>query len=115
MNELQQLASAFFKQQMRYTFTASEHPSTPGIYRFVFSRPTNAAPESAVYVTVDITKDKEQDDVANPRYCAAIEGLSWPYCFRLRNGLVDSGGFPESLLEKVDMQKCKVNNLCLWK
>ncbi|KEG08550.1 hypothetical protein DQ04_06931020 [Trypanosoma grayi] len=116
LNELQRLAAAFYAQQMRYTFTASQHPSTPGTYRFVFSRPTNATPESPVYVTADISRAAKQDesDSAATVYCAMIEGLSWPYYFKLRGGVVDEGGFSESLLEKVDMQKCKVNERCFW-
>ncbi|AAZ11621.1 uncharacterized protein TEOVI_000817700 [Trypanosoma equiperdum] len=118
LNELQRLAAAFDEQGMRYTFTASEHPSTPGVYRFVFSRPTNAAPESAVYINADITRAPNQngrgdaDDAAT--YRVMIEGLRWPYYIKLRDGIVDEGGFPESLLERVDLQKCKVNERCLW-
>ncbi|ORC88040.1 uncharacterized protein TM35_000192840 [Trypanosoma theileri] len=115
LSELQRLVAAFYEQQMRYTFTASQHPSNPDVYRFVFSRPTNATPESPVYITADISRAPEQDDDQAVLYCAMIEGLNWPYYFRLRDGVVDDGGFSESLLEKVDMQKCKVNERCLWK
>nr|CCC90781.1 conserved hypothetical protein [Trypanosoma congolense IL3000] len=116
LNELQQLAAAFDSQRMCYTFTASEHPSTPGLYRFVFSRPTNAAPESAVYINVDIRREVRQDeDTGSPiTYRAMVEGLRWPYYFRLRDNVIDEGGFPESLLRTVDLQKCKVNERCLW-
>ncbi|RNF00843.1 uncharacterized protein Tco025E_08723 [Trypanosoma conorhini] len=115
LNELQRLSAAFFQQGMRYTFTASQQPSTPGVYRFVFSRPTNATPESPVYITVDISRasDDKGDDTTTA-YCAVIEGLNWPYYFQLRDGVMDEGGFSESLLEKVDAQKCKVNERCLW-
>ncbi|PWV08207.1 hypothetical protein C3747_92g142 [Trypanosoma cruzi] len=117
LNELQRLSAAFYEQGMRYTFTASQHPSNPGVYRFVFSRPTNATPESPVYITVDIFRsppDNKTDDDNTTTYCAMVEGLRWPYYFRLRGGAIDEGGFSETLLEKVDAQKCKVNERCLW-
>ncbi|KAF8295645.1 hypothetical protein TcYC6_0094250 [Trypanosoma cruzi] len=117
LNELQRLSAAFYEQGMRYTFTASQHPSNPGVYRFVFSRPTNATPESPVYITVDIFRsppDNKTDDDNTTTYCAMVEGLRWPYYFRLRGGAIDEGGFSENLLEKVDAQKCKVNERCLW-
>jgi hypothetical protein len=110
----EKIVSNFVKMQLSYRFTVAMLPQESGnvVFRFLFSKPVDAAPEPAIVVYVDV--EVLGLEGTKWSYSIHVEGQKYRRLIEVDEHTVDQTSFNESLIDKVFNQKAQVRMQHLW-
>ncbi|CUF26545.1 Hypothetical protein, putative [Bodo saltans] len=110
----EKIVANFVKMQLSYRFTVALLPSESEnvVFRFLFSKPVDSAPEPAIVVYVDV--EVLGASGTSWSYSIHVEGQKYRRIIEVNENTVNHTSFNESLIDKVFNQKAQVRMQHLW-